>query len=190
MKSLILALTLALSTTVQAIEWDSLEVSHQTISTDGIDDFSGLGFAGTKLIGDYLIVEVAHESVESSAKIRNYKIKMEIEATRIGLGSRTAISKDTDFFAILSYVEGSAKISTAGYSQEASAKGTSLDIGLRSMVSSNVELAGFVSLNKDSSNKTINIGTHYYFSDSFSMGVNYEKDSDVKGVSLIAKVYF
>jgi hypothetical protein len=182
---------LALSTTANAgIKWDSLEVSKQTISTDGIDDLEGYSFGGTKLIGDSLILTASKQSYGSEVYISGNRVDIDMEDVKIGFGSRIKITDKVDFFGTISNMQGKFKVSVLGYSAALETTSTRLDLGFKSMTTPNIELTGVLGLSDMTNDKSIGVSAYYYVTGNFSIGAGYEKTDGVKGVQMGARVNF
>jgi hypothetical protein len=193
MKTLSILLALSLSTAAQAseIKWDSLSVSKQNVKNEHFENFRGHGFAATKLFNDSMILSVSKSSLDSTIDIFGYNVDLDYEVQSFGIGGKKSVSEKTDLYFVASYVDLKAKLSLMGYSGSESESTTALTVGIRSMVSPNFELSSHANFYDDSDiDHSITIGGHYYLSDAFSLGLDYEKDSESVGTSIIARLYF
>ena len=196
MKKLLAASLLALSTTAVAsdVKWDSLELSKETIKLEGLDDFRGYSFKGTKNV-DGLLLTVSKSEVKSDNRFNfysnNFNVTAKVESISFGVGVVQEVSETADFFVSLNHIEIESSLSFLGYSVSEDEKGTALEMGVRSMFSDNLELNGSVSVIDSMENEpSINIGANYYLTDSFSIGLSASKSKGVSGSAVIAKMYF
>jgi len=195
MKKLVLASALLLSMgTIQAAEsirWDSASLSYQSVDLDG-DKLTGFGIAGTKLVGDNVIIAGSYASVSDDIDVFGSKVDVDFNTLSIGLGYRHAISSTTDFFGIVSYQDMEFEASFQGNSEDDSENGYGLQAGLRSLVTAQLELSGSLSYVDiaDESETGFNVSAMYHFTDQFSAGVGYGKSDDVDSLSLSATIFF
>lgn len=193
MKTLITIALLAASTATLAseIKWDSLEVSKQNVKNEHFSNFRGHGFTATKLFNDSMILTVSKSELDSTIDIFGYNVDLEYEVTSFGVGGKKSVSDKTDLYFVARYVDVKSKVSLMGYSGSEKDSTTALTVGIRSMISPSFELSSSANFYDDSDiEHSIIIGGHYYLSDEFSLGFEYEKDSESVGTSIVARLYF
>lgn len=192
MKKLISILAIALSSTINAgeVKWDIMELSNQKFDVDGLADFKGLGFSGTTLLTDNILLTFSKRKLKGDLVMQGYNVNMKLDQLSFGLGAKAEISRHTDFFFMLQHVKVALKTSIQQYSAKVKANGTSAQMGVRSMVADNFELTAYLNhVDIASSSTSVVYGGHYHFSDEFSLGVDYEKESDEKTLSIVARLY-
>jgi len=175
----------------QGPKWDGFSLSYQSV--DFLDEkLTGFGLSGTKLINEDLFLAGSYSSISGDTRIFSQSIDIELNQLSLGLGFRTAISPETDFYGIVSYESIEAKAGYMGSSDSASENGYGLRAGIRSMVSESVELsAGLAHVSDgDESDNYFNVGAAYFFTDQFSLGLGYSSSSDIDTTSLSASIYF
>ena len=189
MKALTLAILLA-STSVQAINWDSLEVSKTTVTTDGFDDFEGMGFGGSKLFGNILVTGKS-QTLDVDVLIQGINVNFEVESLSIGLGGVVHLSPTTDLFGTYNYHDVETSISFLNYDITDEQSGNGATVGIRSMVLPNVELSASVEyFDVLAVSKSTHIGAQYYLNKDISFGIGYEKDSGESATSIIVRMYY
>ena len=190
MKTLLTAALLSLSLSTQAsdIKWEFVEASKQEVKS-GVK-FEGSGFGGSMLIGENLIVSTSRRTLDTDLNIYGYNANLEASQFNVGFGFRSALSESADLFVMINYVDFKTKVSVLGYSMRDSESGKGAKMGFRSMASDNVELTGYLNYTDVISSETsVVLGAHYHLNSSFSLGIEYEKDSDEKGTAIIARLY-
>ncbi len=193
MKNLIIIAVLALSTMAQAseVKWDTMEVSSQKMSVDDLATFDGYGISGTTLLTNDLLLTFSKRKLDGDIAFRGFDIDMEFDQVSFGIGGRSEVTKSTDFFFMVQHVTMALKTSINQYSAKIKDRGTGAQLGIRSMVSNNLELTTYLNhLDIAGSSTSVVYGGHYHLASNFSLGMTYEKDSDEKTASLIARMYF
>ena len=138
-----------------------------------------------------LLLTASKRDLDTDLTVWGYDLNMGIEVTALGMGFAVETGESTDFFFVLQYLDIQTSASMMGFSVGESAYGTGATAGIRSMITSNLELTAEVNyVNVSYGNTSRVVGAHYHLSDSFSLGVNYEKDGKEKGTSIIARMYF
>ena len=166
-------------------KWNYAEAGWQRIDIDesGIDaDADGFGIGGAFELADSWHVLASYQTAD-------FDFGIDFDQLTIGGGYHTAITDTTEFVADLSYVR-----------VEASAGGSSADddglagrIGLRSMLTDQFELAGFITQTEldDSGGDTAIGGQAWYsFTPMFAAGANVSFSDDVTQYGIGFRVYF
>jgi len=189
LKALIVLLTFSASTFASEIKWDSLELSKQEVKAGGTK-YKGSGFAGTALISENIIVSASRRVIDTDLSFYGYNANIEASQFNLGAGFKAAISESADFFMMVSYIDFKTKAEILGYSLRSSESGKGAQMGFRSMASDNLELTSYLNYTDVFSSETSAVlGAHYHLNDSFSLGIEYEKDSEERGTSIIARLY-
>lgn len=191
MKKLLLgsALLLAFSqvSANEGPKWDSLSIGYQDVDAAGVD-VSGFSFSGSKLVSDNVFI-FGNLSMNSDTI---GGVDFDLDTTTLGLGYRHNISNTTDFFGTLSYEKIETEVSGRGLSGGADGNGYGLAIGVRSMVTEKLELLGSIGYLdiEDDSEGEFTLGASYHFTESFSLGLGYNKVDELKTTSLTASWNF
>jgi hypothetical protein len=195
MKKVVLVSALLLSLgTAQAEEsprWDSASISYQSVDIDG-DKLTGFTISGSKLLGEDFFVVGSYGNASDDIEIYNSSVEVNFNTLSVGLGYRYSISKTTDFFGVVSYEDMEVEASYPGNSESESENGYGLKVGVRSMLSEKVELAGslqYVDI-ADETETAFGVSALYNFTDQFSAGVGYSKADDVDTLSVSAVYFF
>ena len=167
-------------------QWNFIEGSWQRI------DISDSGF---DVDGDGFGVGGAFEIASSWHLFANYQTAdfdfgVDFDQLVVGGGFHTAISDSTDFVADLAYVRLDAGISGVGSADDDGFAGR---IGVRSMVTESVELAGYITQTElsDSGGDTSLDGQAWYsFTRNFAVGANVSFSDDVTRYGLGFRAYF
>jgi opacity protein-like surface antigen len=195
MKKVVLVSALLLSMgSIQAAEsvrWDSASLSYQSVDVEG-DKLTGFGVSGTKLIGKDFFIAGSYSSLSDDVDLYGSKLELDFNTLSVGLGYRHAISNKTDLFGIVSYEDMEVKASFQGESDSESENGYSLQAGIRSLVTENIELSGSLSYVDitDGSETAIDVSAIYHFTNQFSAGIGYGKSDDLDTLSLSAVLFF
>jgi opacity protein-like surface antigen len=195
MKKVVLVSALLLSMgSIQAAEsvrWDSASLSYQSVDVEG-DKLTGFGVSGTKLIGEDFFIAGSYSSLSDDVDLFGSKLELDFNTLSVGLGYRHAISNKTDLFGIVSYEDMEVKASFQGESDSESENGYSLQAGIRSLVTENIELSGSLSYVDitDGSETSFDVSAIYHFTNQFSAGIGYGKSDDLDTLSLSAVLFF
>lgn len=194
MKKLITSIALFAISTIafaQEVKWDTMEVSSQKMVLDDLATFDGFGFSGTTLLTNNVLLTFSKRKLDGDFAMRGFNIDMKFDQVSFGIGGRSEISENTDFFFTVQHVKLALKTSINQYSMKIKDTGTGAQMGIRSMVSNNLELTAYLNhLDVSGSSTSVVYGGHYHLASNFSLGMTYEKDSDEKTASLIARMYF
>lgn len=159
--------------------------SYVDLEYNSFDEFDGFTFGGSYDFGNnfYVLGELASLSADEQG------IDVDARTIQVGLGYNYEVSPNTDLIAELSFVNADLE-SDFG---DADDSGYALGFGIRSMISSNVELNGkvqYVDIFEDS-DTGFEVGGLYYLDNGFGFGASYETDGDeLDGFSLKARYRF
>lgn len=178
-------LFLAAPAMADGFSYNYIEGSYQRVNLDDgfIDvDGDGFGIAGSVEVGDMWQLIGGYNNT-------SFDFDVDLDELVIGGGFHASLTPNVDFVANFAYVRLDA--SALGFSVDDDGIGAS--IGVRGMVSQNVELAGsiqYVELS-DSGNETSFGGVVWYnFTPNFSAGLNVGTGDDVVRYGIGARVYF
>ncbi len=183
--SVISLLILAAPAMADGPNYNYIEGSYQRVTLDDgfIDvDGDGFGIGGSVGIGDNWQLIGGYNTTD-------FDFGVELDQLVIGGGFHTALTPNTDFVANLAYI----RLDASALGQSFDDDGYAARIGVRSMVSENLELAGFVQYAdlSDSGNDTsVSAAAWYSFTQNFAVGLNVGTAEDVLTYGIGARVYF
>jgi len=157
--------------------------SYVDVEYNSLDEFDGFTLGGSiDLSNDfYAFGEFASVSADD--------VDVDATSLQIGAGYHYEVSPNTDLIGELSL----ARAEIDSQFGDASDTGFALGFGIRSMITSNLELnakAQYVDINDDS-DTGFEVGGLYYFDNGFALGAGYETDGgDLDGFSLKARFKF
>ena len=181
----LLALALTGSAFAGDLSYNFLEGQYQRVEFDEgfIDvDGDGFGIAGSFEINENVFALASYSTAD-------FDFGIDLNQLTIGAGYHVDVSENADFFAALSFIR--AEVEASGFGSE-DEDGFGATIGVRGMVSDQVELFGtlsYVDLGSDDST-ALGGGALYNFNDAFAVGANVEFDDDVTSYGLTARFYF
>ncbi|XQF92615.1 outer membrane beta-barrel protein [Pseudoalteromonas espejiana] len=152
------------------------------------DDADGWTFDGSTLLGENFFLSGQYQTVGNS----DDGVDVDFNWLSAGLGYRTAISASTDFYGLVTYENVEVEASYRGSSISDDENGYGLSVGVRSMVSDNIELdgrLGYIDI-ADESETSFTVGARYYFNNNFSLGANYTTLDELDLVGLTARYSF
>lgn len=179
----------ALSTSTVAIakspSWNNVGVGYINVDIDDVDyEPSGFALFGSHLVNENIYVHAKYLSTEDDI----FGEDLEITTLNLGLGYRHSLNVATDLFGEVSYLSADAEYNN----QSEDENGYSLAIGVKSMLTENVE--GVLSASRDSidgeSDTAINLELSYFVSEQFSFGAGYSFSDEANSLSLGIKVHF
>lgn len=154
---------------------------YQEVDVDFGGDADGDGFAvaGSVAINDSWYMFVDYASAE-------FDLSIDFDRWAVGGGWHSAISETTDWFVTASYVD--AEISQGGFGFSESGFGAS--VGVRSMVSPNLELAGTVGYSDPEEETAVRAELWYTVTGNLALGAaaSFGDDLDTLGVGI--RLYF
>ena len=195
MKKVLLATALLLPfgglQAAETISWDYAGVSYQQKDVLG-EDFKGLGFTGSKLLGNSnFFVNGSLSFTSADDEFFGETIDYDFNTISAGLGYRHSVSKTTDVFGVVSYEDAEIEVSYAGESESESEDGHSFKVGLRSLVTDSFELSGSINyVTFEESETGFTLSAMYHINHIVSVNVGYDKLDDLKTTSLGAVFFF
>lgn len=167
--------------------WNFIDLSYLSADVEG-DELNGLGIAGSKLVGEDFFVTGAYSSI--GAEIEG--IDFDINSTSFGLGYRYGASATTDIFGAVSYQLVEFEASYQGESFNVDDNGYGLELGLRSLLTSQLEVtASMAQVTIDDESETaLFISSLYHINEQFGIGAGYAQSDDVDTLSFSALLFF
>lgn len=167
--------------------WNFIDVSYLSADVDG-EEFSGLGIAGSKLVGEDFFVTGSYSSI--GAEIEG--IDFDVNSTSFGLGYRYGASATTDIFGAVSYQRAELDASYQGRSFNVDDNGYGLELGLRSLLTSQLEVtASMAKVTIDDESETVlSISSLFHINEQFGIGAGYAQGDDVDTLSFSALLFF
>lgn len=182
-----LALFLAVPSLAESPSYNFIQVGYQSVEIDlggGFDvDGDGFGLGGSFEIGEQMFGFASYGKTE-------FDFDIDLTQLQVGLGFRTGISDNTDFFATASFVE--AEVDAPGFESEDDS-GYGVGIGIRSNVTDLVELyaeIAYADLGDDADSTAFGAGIWFNLGDSFALGLGASTDDDVTSYGASARLYF
>lgn len=174
--------------------WNNISASYTKANIDEIDEISPKGFSltGSYLLNDNVFILADLMSVSDDLNESGTNVDLEFNTQTLGLGYKYALNNSSDLFASLSYenIELKAKSSYGSESEDESGYG--LSVGIRSMVTNQVELMGSLKHIKiDGESETFfNVGAYYAFNKNISIGASFNKNDEVDFMNITARYSF
>ena len=166
--------------------WNYVELGYVKADIDGAGDFDpdGFGVKGVKLLNENVYLTGTYSRISDDA----YGFDIDIDMASMGLGYRYGLNATTDIFGEVTYEyvelsEGSVDEDENGYG---------LAVGVRSMVTNNIELSGairYIDID-DEDDTEFEVGANYYFTPNFALGASYALADDVDFLSVVARYSF
>ncbi|MDC9513877.1 outer membrane beta-barrel protein [Pseudoalteromonas sp. CST5] len=152
------------------------------------DDADGWTFDGSTLLGENFFLSGQYQTLGNS----DDGVDVDLNWLSAGIGYRTAIGANTDFYGLATYENVELEASYRGSNASNDENGYSLSVGVRSMVSDNIELDGRVGNVDiaDESETSFSVGARYYINNNVSLGANYTSLDELDLVSLTARYSF
>ena len=192
-KILVLSMALlALPAFAGDISYNYIELGYQKIDFDeelapGVSiDGNGYGINGSFEVGESWFIGVGYSQVDVDLGIDS----IDLDEIAAGIGWHTAMSNNSDFYALLQYVR--AEASLTGF-DSADEDGIGFEIGVRGMVTDNIELAGsiaYVDLGDAGDGTAFGAQMLYEFTDNFAAGVFLDFDEDATGYGAGVRFYW
>lgn len=177
MKKLVLATAILCAAgavhAAESPEWNYVGVNYQDYDFDGLS-LDGFGLTGSALLGENVFITGDYSQTSGSG--------VDIDWLSVGVGYKHAVSSKTDLYGALSYEDLGGDASETGYG---------LTAGIRSMVTSAVELgAALEHVDIDGTETGASVSAKYYFSDKFSVGASLGSIGDIDTMSVGAFLHF
>lgn len=169
-----------------SLSYDYVEVGATKGEISNID-YTAYGLGGSFSLNNAIFMSADYANGTSDKKY--FGSKIDIDAYSIGLGYHTAINSKTDFVTSLSYIKN--EVDFARFNDNTNAYG--IDVGVRSMVLPNVELAAIASY-VDSSDADgeigFNLNAKFFVSPVLAVTLGYTDGDDTSGVSAGLRLNF
>jgi len=166
------------------LSYNYLEGSFQRVDIDSPNiDGDGFSIGGSVELGDNAHVFADYGST-------NFDFGIDINELAVGVGFHTELTPTLDFVANFAYLRLDADANGFSLGDE---DGIGAEIGLRSMLSDRLELAGFIQYADlgDGGDDTSFRGEAWYsFAESFALGLNVGAAEDVLRYGIGARYYF
>jgi len=170
------------------LSYNFIELGYQKADLD--DDLAGFsvdgdgfGIGGSFEVGESWFIGVGYSTI-------GFDFGIDLDQISVGGGYHAGLSDRTDFFATLSYL--SVEVSASGFGS-IDEDGYGVAIGVRSMLTDNVELngsIGYSDLGDGADGTAFNVGALYSFTESFAVGfdIGIEEDFTLYGIG--GRFYF
>ena len=185
---------LALPAFAGDISYNFVELGYQKIDVDDVGigaDADGDGFAigGSFEIGESWFVAASYSQAELDLPV-GFGLSIDLDQMAAGVGWHTAMSDNSDFYALIQYVQ--AEISVDGFGS-ADEDGIGATIGVRGMVTDKVEIGGsigYVDLGDAGDGTAFGANLLYNFTENFAAGVFVDIEEDVTGYGAGVRFYW
>ena len=176
---------LMLSSTIAMADGPSysyIEGLYQEVDIDGADG-DGFVVAGSVEIDENWFVVADYAGAEIDAGF----IDVDYDRWSVGAGWRSAISEKTDWFVTASYV--GAQLKAPGFGSE-SENGFGASVGIRSMFSPKLELAGALRYSDPEEESSIRAEAWYTLTGNFALGLRAELGDEIDTFGLGFRLFF
>ena len=156
------------------VNYNYAEIGYQKIDIDDnfIDvDGDGFGIGGSFELGENWFLAASYASAD-------FDFGIDLDQISVGVGYHVDISDNTSFYGKLMAVRAEA----SGFGESADEDGFGVEIGLRGMVTDNVELGGslgYVDLGDAGDGTSVGAHLLYNFNESFAVGIFIDVEEDV-----------
>ncbi len=181
----LLLLAMSIPAMADTPTYNFINAGFQRVQLDGNGvDVDGDGFV---IAGAYEIADNWH--IVASYASTGFDFSVDLNQLQIGAGYHTDISDTTNFFANALYVD--YEVDTGGFGS-VDDSGFGLAIGLRSNISSTLELEGSIThIDIGDADGTTLAGAGWYkFSREFAVGLNAAIEDDVTAFGIAGRLYF
>jgi len=177
------------TSTVASPNWNYIQGSYASADATGFD-LSGVAVNGSRLIGDNFFLMAGYSLL--SDDVSGFDFDLDYAELSLGLGYRYAVNSSSDVYVAVSYEDRALETSGGGFRDKDSVNGYGVQVGLRSLVTDNIELSGSLGMvSIDSESDTVfGLGANYFFNESFSAGVGYSSSDDIDITSLNVRYSF
>jgi hypothetical protein len=164
-----------------------IQANYQEVDIDvggGFDvDGDGFGVSGSLAINDNWFIFAGYSSLD-------FESVVDLTEWSLGGGWNSAISEKTDWFATAAYID--AEIDIGGF-DSASDSGFGVSVGMRSMLTPKLELAGsvgYADLGDGADGTSVSGGLWYAVAGSLALGVGFDVGEDTTGYGVGIRLYF
>lgn len=164
-----------------------IQAAYEEVDVDfggGIDaDGDGFSIGGSVPVGDSWFIFAGYGSSDLESVI-------DLTVLTIGAGWHTSIAPNTDFFAALGFADGEVDVSGFGSEDDS---GYSIEAGIRSMMSNELELYGSISqidFDGFGDGTTLNAGLWYTVSGNLALGLGASFEDDITSYGVGVRLYF
>lgn len=170
----LLSAALSSSALAASPKWRFVEGGY-TNAEIGRADFDGLNVGGKYLFNNNFFVSGEYDMLDESGT--------DLDLLTLGGGYRLPINSFTDAYFGVNYE----RVELENYDDS----GYSVDAGVRSMLTEQVELLGEIGYyDVDDGDVTVKIGANYYFTPQWAIGANYKKIDDLDITQITARYTF
>ncbi|MDF2179348.1 TonB-dependent receptor [Aliiglaciecola sp. CAU 1673] len=174
--------------------WNQLGLSYVYADIDDVDDASptGFGLSASALLGERFIVRGNYQSVSDDIRLLDADVEIELDWSSLAVGMRHGLTNTMDLYGLISYEYLDAKASFDGESESEDDNGYGLTVGLRAMVTEQLELDGSVAYVdvSDESDTLLKLTASYYLTSSLSVGLGLQATDDFKLYMATARYSF
>lgn len=170
------------------ISYNYIEFGYQKIEIDsdviGLSvDGDGFGIGGSFEIGESWFVAVDYAQAD-------FDFGIDLDQIAAGVGWYTTMSNNSDFYALVQYVQAEVSVSGFGSADE---DGFGAEIGVRGMVTDMMELGGSIGyVDLGDAGDGTSFGAHllYNFTPNFAAGLFLDIEDDVTGYGAGVRFYW
>jgi hypothetical protein len=177
-------MTLSAASAAQGLNYNYVEAGYGRVDIDS-PDVDGDGFV---LGGSFAVSDQFH--LFGSYQTADFDFGIDFTQFDLGLGFNTPITDMVDVVATVSYEY--VEVDASGFGS-ADDNGFGLGVGLRALVSPQVELHGgveYVDLSDSGSDTALGAGFRFNFNEKFSLGLEGSWGDDISQYALMGRIYF
>jgi opacity protein-like surface antigen len=182
--SYLLLMGMSVGAYAEGLNYTYGEVGYGIVEIDDADvDGDGFNIAGSFALTDEFHIFGGYSTASLDFGI-------DFNQLELGIGYNTPISNSVDVVATLAYVN--VEVEAAGFGSEDD-NGFGIGVGLRGMVSPQVELHGgieYIDLSDSGSDTGFGAGIRYNFTEQFAVGLRGDWTDDVSQITLAGRLYF
>ncbi len=167
------------------IKWNELSVGYENYDND-LFSRTGVRFSGVKLLDNNVFIRGQYSILSGEDTFFSRSIDEDLNWLSFGVGYKGSVDENTDLFATLSYEHLVFDESGVTFSEKNTTTGRSLELGVRTLVASKLEILGSLHHLDPGSNSAngYRIGARYYFYDQFSAGVSLLKLDETERLNI------
>ena len=170
----VIAGTLSCSALAASPNWQFAEAGYTNLDNDFVD-FDGLSISSKYLLDNNIYLNGEYSDLSKDG--------YDLNRTTLGAGYRIPMNSTTDAYVGANYE----RVDTNLVDEN----GYSVNAGVRSMVTREVELMGQVGYyDVDDGDVTVKVGANYYFAPRWAAGLSYEKIDDADFTQVTARYTF